>query len=329
MRIQESQVELKSTHEAKRTQTLDIESEIGFRKLFNKMAVDTEEDQAAELKRIQQLLSSLLDAILAALDGKKCREKFAVGEEIPSQAGQKSTEGGPVFSWQQKTTETINESEKTTVCGNGKVCTADGREINFNYAVAMAREFSSQRTSEESGTIKLRDPLMLSFTGRACELTQECIKFDLDADGKLEEIPGLGAGTGFLVFDRNGNGRADDGSELFGVSSGNGFADLAGFDSDNNGWIDESDPIFNQLAIWSNEGFNTLSQRGIGALMTATVDAPFSLKTKDNELLGEIRLAGLYLSEAGEVGQMQQVDLVVSDLPSGTEHPAKGDKLAA
>jgi hypothetical protein len=41
--------------------------------------------------------------------------------------------------------------------------------------------------------------------------------------GKLESIPGLGASSGFLVFDRNANGKADDGSELFGATSGNGF----------------------------------------------------------------------------------------------------------
>ena len=67
----------------------------------------------------------------------------------------------------------------------------------------------------------------------------------------------------------------------------------------------------------------------IGALYTAAVDAPFALKTNTNQLLGQIRAAGLYLFEAGEVGQMQQVDLAVSALSSGDKHPAEGEKLAA
>ena len=116
---------------------------------------------------------------------------------------------------------------------------------------------------------------------------------------------------------------------MFGVASGNGFADLALLDSDKNGWIDEADAAFSQLAVWSGDSFNSLKQQGVGALYTAAVDAPFSLKTSSNELLGQIRAAGLYLSEAGEVGQMQQVDLVVSALPGGQEHPAEGEKLAA
>ena len=151
----------------------------------------------------------------------------------------------------------------------------------------------------------------------------------MNADGTPEQIPGMGKGSGFLVFDRNGNGKADDGSELFGVASGNGFADLAKLDSDRNGWIDEADAAFSQLGIWSGDGFGSLKEQGVGALFTSAVNAEFSLKTKSNELLGQIRAAGLYLSEAGEVGHMQQVDLAVSDLPAGPDHPEQGQKLAA
>jgi hypothetical protein len=209
----------------------------------------------------------------------------------------------------------------------------------------MAREYHSEKSLEESGTIALRDPLVLSFDGKSCELTEECIAFDLNADGTPEQIPGLGSGSGFLVFDRNGNGKADNGSELFGVASGNGkadngselfgvasgdgFADLAQLDGDHNGWIDEADEAFKQLAVWSGDSFQSLAGRGVGALYTGAVDAPFSLKSGANELLGQIRAAGLYLSEAGEVGQMQQVDLAVSTPPAGEKHPAESEQLAA
>jgi hypothetical protein len=331
MKIQESTVQLTASHEASRTQTLEIDSQIGFRQLLNKLAVDSEDDQAAALQRVQMLLQSLLDAIMAALDGKKCEENFAASDVVPVELGKAEAAAGGdrEISWQRNIKETVCESEKTTVCGKGKVMTADGRAIEFQYALAMEREFSSEKSLQESGVIKLKDPLMLSFTGKACELTKECIKFDLNADGTLEEIPGLGAGTGFLVLDRNGNGKVDDGSELFGVASGNGFADLARLDADRNGWIDESDPAYQQLAVWSGEGFSSLTQRGVGALSTATVHAPFSLKTSANELLGQIRDVGFYLTEAGEVGHLQQVDLAVSDSPAGQKHPDQRQELAA
>lgn len=327
MKIQESTVQLSASHEASRAHTLEITTEQSFREVFNKLAVDAKEEQSVALQRVQKLLQSLIEAIMAAMDGKKCEANFAAGDLQPAEVPQAARQ--PELSWQRSSKETICESEKTTVCGNGQVLTTDGKKIEFNYSLAMERNYFSEKTAEESGSIKLSDPLMLSFNGRACELTKDCIAFDLNADGTPEQIPGLGTASGFLVFDRNGNGRADDGKELFGVASGNGFADLAQLDGDKNGWIDAADAAYGQLAVWSGDSFKSLKQQGVGALYTAAVDAEFSLKTSSNELLGQIRAAGLYLSEAGEVGQMQQVDLAVSALPLGPEHPAEGQKLAA
>lgn len=327
MKIQDSTVQLSASHEATHSQTLAVTTEQGFRRLFNDLSVDSVGQQQAVRQRVEKLLQALVDAILAAIDGKKCQANIAACEGLPVEPAATASE--PEISWRRSIKETVCESEKTTVCGSGQVTTTDGKRIDFNYSLAMERRFASEKTTEESGSVKLRDPLMLSFTGKACELTTDCISFDLNADGTPEQIPGLGKGSAFLVFDRNGNGKADDGSELFGVASGNGFADLARLDGDHNGWIDEADAAFSQLGLWSAEGFSSLQARGVGALYTAAVDAPFSLKTASNELLGQIRAAGLYLSEAGEVGQMQQVDLAVSALPAGAKQPAEGQQLTA
>jgi hypothetical protein len=327
MRIQESTVHLSASHEATRLSNIEVTTEQGFRKVFESLAANPDEKQTAAYARVQKLLQSLIDAILAAMDGKKCEADFAAGDALP--ADKPVSAAQPEITWQRQIRESLSESEKTTVCGQGTVKTCDGRQIDFNYAVDMARQYHSDKITNESGTVVLRDPLVLSFDGKACELGDDCIAFDLDADGKPEQIPVLAGNSGFLVFDRNGNGKADNGSELFGVASGNGFADLAQLDSDHNGWIDEGDAAFKQLAVWSGNGLQSLAERGVGALYSGAVDAPFSLKNHDNELLGQIRAAGLYLSEAGEVGQMQQVDLAVSALPAGNEHPAKGQELAA
>ena len=57
----------------------------------------------------------------------------------------------------------------------------------------------------------------------------------------------------FLALDKNGDGRMNDGSELFGTASGDGFKDLAAYDEDGNGWIDENDSIYSQLKIWTKD----------------------------------------------------------------------------
>lgn len=330
MKIQESNVQLSATHEASRSHSLEITTEREFRGIFDHLALSPDESRTTERQNFQKLLQSLIDAIMAAMDGKKVEEKFAAGDAMPAKSAESAApRRGLEINWQRTIRESVTESEKTTVCGNGSVTTCDGKVIKFDYALAMERNYASAKVEEESGTVKLSDPLMLSFNGMACELTEDYISFDLNADGTAEQIPGIGKGSGYLVLDRNGNGKADDGSELFGVASGNGFADLAKLDDDHNGWIDEADAAFSQLGVWSGDGFGSLKQQGVGALFTSTVNAEFSLKTKSNELLGQIRAAGLYLSEAGEVGHMQQVDLVVSDLPAGSEHPEQGQKLAA
>lgn len=333
MRIQESNVQLSANHEASRSQTSETTMNTDFRALFKSLAAVPDEGEAAVRQRVQKMLQSLVDAILAAIDGKKCSDDLAAGKDLPAAAASTASSApagrAAEITWQRTVCETVSESERTNVCGSGKVKTCDGRAIDFDFSLALSRDYQSTKTSSESGSIALRDPLVLSFSGNSCELTDERLSFDLNADGVAEQIPGLGAASCFLVFDRNGNGKADNGSELFGVASGNGFADLAKLDSDHNGWIDEADPAWSQLGLWSGKDYQTLGEGGVGALYTGAVDAPFSLKTKDNELLGQIRAAGVYLSEAGEVGNLQQVDLAVLGASTAQEQPEQRQQLAA
>lgn len=327
MRIQESAVELTASHASSSSRSVVVEQEMRFDQLFRSMASDEAGKGEALRERVQKMLESLIEAILAAMDGRQCRKEIAA--DLPADAEPATAERRPIrqMQWRSVVHERISESESTQVCGSGLVKTCDGREIAFNFNVAMQREYSRETYSEESGTIELRDPLVLNFNGSYCELVDSRFSFDLDADGTPEWLPGLADGSCFLVFDRNGNGRADDGSELFGTRSGNGFADLAKLDEDGNGWIDEGDSAFAKLALWSGDSFRSLTEAGVGALYTAAVDAPFSLKNADNELLGQIRAAGVYLMESGSVGLMQQVDLATSERSPGAQEPDQGQRL--
>lgn len=327
MKIQDSSIQLSASHDERYERSTEKTSTTSFRQVLGSLAQPADDDAGEARKRVQKLLQSLVDAILAALDGKKCKENFAAVDTLPERAAPASR--GREMIWTNHVVETVREHERTNVCGKGCVQTEDGRQIEFAYSLNLSRNYQSKSSFDDSATIALKDPLMISFDGKSAELSASRMAFDLDADGKAEEIPGFGQGSGFLVFDRNGNGKADDGRELFGVASGNGFADLAKLDDDGNGWIDENDAAYNSLAVWSGDGFASLDKRGVGALYTGSVDAPFSLKTNDNALLGEIRAAGIYLTEAGEVGHLQQVDLAVSPLAARQHEPEEGQHLAA
>ena len=63
----------------------------------------------------------------------------------------------------------------------------------------------------------------------------------------MDEINKLAAGQGFLALDKNEDGEINDGGELFGTRSGDGFGELAVFDEDCNGWIDEKKIVLENL----------------------------------------------------------------------------------
>lgn len=194
--------------------------------------------------------------------------------------------------------------------------TADGREISFQIELAMSR------TYHEETNVSLRlgdaarkvDPLVLNFAGTAAQLTDQRFSFDLDADGSDEQINFLTPGSGFLVFDRNRDGKVNDGSELFGPTTGDGFQELAALDGDRNGWIDENDTAFEQLQVWTRnteggEQLQSLSASGVGAIALSRIDTPFDIKTDANAMLGHIRNSGIFLQESGTAGTIQQIDL--------------------
>jgi hypothetical protein len=215
--------------------------------------------------------------------------------------------------------ESYTETEQTHFSASGTVQTADGREISFRVELSMSRSYheeSDVRLRLGDAARQQKDPLVLNFAGNAAQLLDQRFSFDLDADGTAENINRLAAGSGFLVFDRNGDGKANDGSELFGTKSGDGFADLARLDEDGNGWIDENDAAYASLSLWTPDAAGAGSLQGlkaanVGALALAHVATPFALKDDGNTTQGEIRSTGLYLRENGSVGTVQQVDLSV------------------
>ena len=116
--------------------------------------------------------------------------------------------------------------------------------------------------------------------GYALTSVDNGVHFDLDADG----IPELVSWTErdsddeFLAMDRNGNGRIDDGSELFGdhtpaypsgplVTTANGFEALKflqspayGMSRGDIGVIDAGDVPFSRLLLWRDANHNGISE---------------------------------------------------------------------
>lgn len=207
------------------------------------------------------------------------------------------------------------ESESTSFSTTGIVKTADGRELSFNLDVSMSRSFVQYTKETVQNVGSFIDPLVINLNGNIAEVSDQKFYFDLDADGEKEEISRLSQDSGYLALDLNGDGTINDGSELFGTKSGNGFADLALYDQDGNGWIDENDEIWDKLKIWvqDEEGNSTLyslKEQGVGAICLQNVSTEFHQKNDSGQVNAAIRNTGIFLYENGSAGTIQHMDLV-------------------
>lgn len=209
------------------------------------------------------------------------------------------------------------ECESTTFASTGIAKTQDGRSISFNVEISMTRAFMSEINILEAQEYIKTDPLVINLDSNIGKVTDQKFLFDLDSDGQEEKISFAGHGSGFLALDKNGDGRINDGSELFGTKSGDGFKDLAQYDEDGNGWIDESDSVWSKLKVWTkdedgNDYLIDLKKADVGAIYLGNADTQFSLKDDMNNLNGEIRKTGIYLKESsGSVGTINHIDLAV------------------
>lgn len=242
------------------------------------------------------------------------------GEQLNTEAAAKESPSRmPESAFSVEVSSDYSETENTQFTASGKVKTADGREIQFSAELSMSRSFSmSSTTGIYSGTVAppKKDPLVLNYAAPAATLSDQKFNFDLGSDGNQQAISLLHQGSAFLALDQNGDNQINQGNELFGAQSGDGFADLASYDNDQNGWIDENDAVFSKLKLWIKDDSGadqlvSLADKDIGALFLGNAKASFDLNNQQNDQLGQIRASGIYLREDGSGGSLQQIDLSV------------------
>ena len=220
--------------------------------------------------------------------------------------------------YRYESTETFySEREAVSFGTTGTVKTEDGRTIPFQLSLSLSRSFQeyTSLTSEKLGSvIRMCDPLVINLNIPSACISDQSFLFDIDCDGREETLSAPGEGSMFLVLDKNGDGIINDGSELFGTASGDGFADLAAYDADKNGWIDENDPIFESLKVWGRDSDGTehlipLKKADVGAIFLGSAYTGFDLKDSENNTGARIQKTSIFLHEStGEAGTVQHVD---------------------
>lgn len=176
--------------------------------------------------------------------------------------------------------------------------------MNFHLSRTLER---SEHFRFASGN--LQDPLVLKLDEAPLEFSDKKITLDLDLDGTLDEVS-LPKNASLLVFDKNGNNELDDGFELFGPSTGQGFLELSKFDEDKNNWIDESDTIFVKLRVLRTDDMKLVSllEANVGAIYLGFVKTTFNYYD-GVEQIGRLNSSGIYLTEDGQVRTIHQLDL--------------------
>lgn len=303
-----------------RLQSIDrLELSEKFQSMYKDKEIDEIADEFSEASLDPKLLSII--RALEALTGKKVNLSFykhfkalefkANQETVESQQSQRAGWG---LDYHYEKTEI--KTQALNFSAQGSVKTEDGKSIDFSLALSMI----DQSQTHESISIKagdaLIDPLVLNFGSNIVEISDVKHSFDLDLDGKSDNFSFVGEGSGFLALDKNKDGIINDGSELFGPTLGNGFNELAAYDSDSNNWIDENDDVFDKLLIWTKddsgeENLYSLKEKDIGALYLGSSQTPFELISSDGTTQAQMKESGVYLKESGEVGTLQEIDLVV------------------
>lgn len=239
------------------------------------------------------------------------------GVSVEAGSGQNALVNSNKWTRTTVTSAFVSEMENTAFQTTGVARTKDGREINFGVTVEMSRAFCAEFESFTQEDYVVTDPLMINLDSNVANITDMKFMFDIDADGQKEEVSLAEKGSGFLALDKNGDGKINDGSELFGTKSGDGFKDLAAYDEDGNGWIDEADSVFKKLKVWSKDENGkdiliSLKKADVGAIYLGNANTEFSMKSGlENRTDAIIRKTGVYLKESGGVGTVQHVDLAV------------------
>jgi len=218
------------------------------------------------------------------------------------------------YEYSETTRFSYSESEQTRFFADGIVNTMDGNEINFSFEMQMEHSFFREEAfswTEKGYT--LIDPLIVNAGITRPRLSEVGFSFDLDLDKNSEYIRAPAQGTGFLSLDKNRDGRINDGSELFGPATGNGFKELAAYDLDKNLWIDENDAVFDELTLYGLDEngvmhLTRIKDAGMGAIYLAGVNTAFDVKNMENELLAKVKKSSIALNEDGSIRSVQEVD---------------------
>lgn len=287
-------------------------SEIRSERIDNSM----EKDVIRDFKSLrEQLVLFLWRYLFGDKEAKKMCEECGIDDMNTSAQNRNATGNFGTLELYGVQENYFREDEALSFTSKGMVTTADGRTIDFNLELNMSHTFEEYYREEGVEIVRMCDPLVLNLDNSICNVSDQKFYFDLDADGEVDEISTLTKGNAFLALDKNDDGVINDGSELFGTASGDGFKDLAEYDLDGNGWIDEADDVYDRLKVWyktedGEDKLLNLKEANVGAIYLGHAQTDYTLRgIQSGAVNGAIRNIGIFLYEDGVAGTVSHLDI--------------------
>lgn len=305
MQIVASNIQLSSAHRFEAAHSVRERLTVAVRPAEDSFVRGASGDH--DLEKLAKLLKRYFEGRPGEGNNEKSADRI---DRLVARIGERRGDQEVQFDVKYQRRESEREVEVTSFRAAGSVATADGRQIDFTAALDLARVYA--RTE----TISLRASGTLNIPSGAGAPAPVPSPAAAPAPGGVAppSQQALSVGGSVLGLDGNEDGRIDAATELVG-QSGNGFAELAEYDEDGNGFIDEGDSIFSKLALVDQGATgltaDTLESRGVGAIFTGSVATPYRFTDESNQTVATVSRSGIYLNENGTTGIAQQVDVLI------------------
>ncbi|WP_298644134.1 calcium-binding protein, partial [uncultured Cardiobacterium sp.] len=176
------------------------------------------------------------------------------------------------------------------------------------------------------------DPLALDLNGNGIETLaangHDGAMFDHERLGIRTATGWVHGNDGILVYDRNGDGKINDGGEIFGdntllkngKTAAHGFEAAADLDDNGDGKLDAADSAFNKLGVWRDLNHNGISEEGeifaLKDLRIQSLNLGYTQADKDLGNGNTLAEVGSYTDEDGNEHIMGDLHLAADRLHS-------------
>lgn len=237
--------------------------------------------------------------------------QLAIAESQALQRSIQSSVAAVELDLTQVHAEALQRRSVIAVDARGSTMVSRSSALQSNASIQL------EVTTGTAQPVQTGDPLVLHLGGTGVTTTGVAngVSFDLDGDGRQEQVSFATGDTWMLALDRDDNGRIDDGRELFGDQNGadHGFAELARYDDNADGVIDATDRVYAKLQLLQVDAQGEQVTRSLAEADVAAIELGYQNVRKAIDLYDSVAQSGHFRRADGSTGEAADVLLGYQD----------------